>query len=191
MGTRGVKGTIAKAVLLTLAVAGAVILAAAAPNAIALLKPLIKRMQKTATVDERLLQRAIARLKKRRLVRFVHKGDKTILEITEEGKRRVREFEFEAIKFDAPTRQTWNGRWTIILFDIPEYQKRARDALRRKLKALGCYQYHRSVFVHPSSCGDEIDFLAEFFEISRHVIHFETSTLGTQEHRARKFFHLL
>ena len=100
----------------------------------------------------------------------------------------MRQFEFEEMKLDIPSAR--GGIWTVVLFDIPEYQKTARDALRRKLKELGCFQYHRSVFVYPASCEDEIDFISEFFQISRFVIRFETKSLGNQEYRARRFFGL-
>ena len=78
-----------------------------------------------------------------------------------------------------------------MLFDIPETKKTARDALRHKLRQLGCFQFHKSVFVHPAPCEDEIDFLAELFNIQEYVTVFRTPSLGKQEYRAYRFFGLL
>ena len=181
------KEEIVRAILAALGVLEIVVAVAAVPNAALLLKPLIRKIHKRAIVDDS-LERSLRRMAKKRIVEFSVRNGKTYLQITDNGKKKLKEIQFESIKIEMS--KSWNGVWTVILFDIPEYQKTARDALRRKLKDLGCYQYHKSVFVHPASCGDEIDFVAEFFEIGRHVIHFETRSLGNQEHRARRFFGL-
>ena len=185
MRIRGKRGEIGRAVLLTLAGAGVIALAVAAPNMIKLLKPLIEK-QKKGRINQESLRRAVEKLRERRLITISAIGGRTILEITEDGKKRLREFDFDCLELETPKK--WNGKWTVVLFDIPEHKKVARDALRRKLKELGCYQYNRSVFVHPASCGDEIDFVTEFFDISRYVSHFETPALGAQEYKARKYF---
>ena len=184
----GRKGEIAKAILFCLVVAGAVSLAATAPNAFLLLKPLLEKGS-TRRVNKESLRRAIKRLHEKKMISLSVKGGKTILEITEKGKKRVREFEFDEMALEIPKK--WDKRWTIILFDIPETRKVVRDALHRKLVELGCYQFNKSVFVYPSSCDDEIDFVSEFFSVSPYVTHFETFSLGVHEYRARKFFGLV
>ncbi len=181
------KKEITRTILATIGVAGILIAAATVPNAALVLKPFIDKNRKKK-YRKRSVEQAVRRLRDQRLVEFREAGDKTMLSITERGRKRLREFNFEEMKLTSP--QTRNRVWTIILFDIPEYKKPARDALRRKLKELGCYQYHRSVFVYPAPCRDEIDFIGEFFGVSRYVIHFETPTLGNQEKRALHFFDL-
>lgn len=181
------KEEIVRAILAALGVVGIAVAVAAVPNAAILLRPLIRKMH-TRPIADASLSRSLRRMAKKRLVEFSMRNGKTYLQITESGKKKLKEIRFDSMKIEMA--KSWNGVWTVILFDIPEYQKTARDALRRKLKELGCYQYHKSVFVHPASCGDEIDFVAEFFDIGRHVIHFETRSLGSQEHRARRFFGL-
>lgn len=174
--------------ILTILATGALVFAAiAAPNAIQILAPLVQK--KRGRSNPRSLERAIHRLRTKRLIEFTTQGEKTMLQITENGKKRVRELEFEKMMLEIPPK--WNGKWTIILFDIPEDKKKARDAFREKIRSLGCFPYHKSVFVHPSDCRDEIDFVADVFNIQRHVIHFQTASLGSQEYRPRKFFGLL
>jgi len=88
-------------------------------------------------------------------------------------------------------RTTWDRRWRVILFDIPEYQKPARLAFQDHIKRLGCFLMQKSVWVYPYSCRDEIDFLASFWEVHPFVRYLETSDLGMSEAAARKFFGLL
>lgn len=179
------EGTLTRAVLITLGLAGLALVAVTAPNAIRVLLPLVSK-QFGRDPNERSLERALEKLKKRRMVRFVLRGGKTSLEITKKGRKRLREFEFESMALPLPKR--WDGQWTAVLFDIPHDHKRARDALREKLKRLGCFQYQKSVFVHPADCGDEVDFVSEFFDVGRFVTHFRAPSLGKQESRAARFF---
>ncbi len=181
------KDEIFRAILASVGVVGIVLAAATVPNAALFLKPLVSK-KSSKSIRQRSLEESLRRLMRQRITEFVVQNGKTFLRVTEKGRKRMKRFEFAEMRLDIP--RAWRGIWTVILFDIPEYQKTARDALRRKLKELGCFQYHRSVFVHPSSCEDDIDFVVEFFQVSRFVIRFETNSLGNQEYRARRFFGL-
>ena len=58
------------------------------------------------------------------------------------------------------------------MFDIPTKPKiynQAREALRHKIKKLGFYQMQKSVWVYPYECEDEILFIAELFQVQRHI----------------------
>ena len=55
------------------------------------------------------------------------------------------------------------------MFDIPESEKFAREALREKLKNLGFAQFQKSIWIYPYPCENEIDFVTEFFSIAKHV----------------------
>jgi len=55
----------------------------------------------------------------------------------------------------------WDRKWRIVFFDIPEKHRRARDALREKLKEIGFREFQQSVFIQPYPCTDEINFLVD------------------------------
>lgn len=61
--------------------------------------------------------------------------------------------------------EKWDGKWRIVIFDVPEKFKVARTALSQKLKLLGCYQLQKSVFVSPYPCNDEVVFVANVFNV--------------------------
>lgn len=83
------------------------------------------------------------------------------------GKKRILKYDLDNMKIKRPSR--WDGYWRIVVFDIPEDEKKARSALRIKLKDLGFYPMQKSVFVHPYDCKNEIDFVVEIFEIKPYV----------------------
>lgn len=43
--------------------------------------------------------------------------------------------------------QEWDGKWRVVIFDIPEEKRRIRDLFRRKLKRWGFKNWQQSVWV--------------------------------------------
>ena len=69
-------------------------------------------------------------------------------------------------------KQEWDKKWRVLIFDIPTKPKiynQAREALRRKIKDLGFYQMQKSTWVYPYECEDEILFVAELFQVQKHI----------------------
>lgn len=108
----------------------------------------------------------IKRLERQELISIEEKDNKISLQITEKGKRRLLEYDFENIEIKRKKR---DGKWRIIIFDIPEGKKKNRDAFRRKLLQLDCVRLQDSVFVSAYPCKDEIDFLSNYLNISDFV----------------------
>lgn len=181
------KGEIAKLILGILAGTGVVLAAATLPGFAAALKPFIGR--KNSHFEELSLERALRRLRQKRLIELVPDRDGNFsLSVTNLGKKYLKKLNFENLKLEIPRR--WDGKWSVILFDIPESRKTARNALQRKLKDMGCFQFNKSVLVHPSDCEDEIDFTSEILGIRNYVTIFQTTSLGHREHHALRHFKL-
>lgn len=116
--------------------------------------------------NKRDVGRILKRLKKQKMISLKENGDKIALEITDKGKSRLLEYDFENISIKTKRR---DGRWRLIIFDIPEYKKSAREVFRRKLKQLGMIQFQKSAFISAFPCKNEVDFLCNFLEISDYV----------------------
>ena len=48
--------------------------------------------------------------------------------------------------------EKWDGKWRLVIWDIPEKRRVARDLLRHKLKLLGFTQLQRSIWVTKKNC---------------------------------------
>lgn len=115
-------------------------------------------------VKRQYLYRIVREFYQERLVDWQEKEDGAIkVVLSEFGKKKALEYKIDEITIKTPTE--WDGKWRIVIFDIPERQRKARDALRVKLKELRFYELQKSVFVFPYHCRDEIDFIIEFFNI--------------------------
>lgn len=139
-------------------------------------------------VGRRVLRRIIREFREDRLVDFKEQKDGSIkIVLSELGVKRALHYDFEKMEIAKPAK--WDKLWRLVIFDIPEKKKRAREALRRKLRELGFYQLQKSVFVFPFECGNEMDFIIEFFELRQHV-RLITATHITNEAELKLHFNL-
>lgn len=132
--------------------------------------------------------RKIKEIQKRRWARLMKKGGRLVLEITEEGKKRLVQYELDTLSISIP--KQWDGQWHILLFDIPERERAGRDILRDRLKRLGFLRLQQSAFVYPYSCEDQLDILIQHYGLQPYVTFFTAKTLGYQEVKAREYFDL-
>lgn len=109
------------------------------------------------------LMATIRRLERQKLVSWQEKDGKTILTITDRGKEKLLQYDIDNMKLKKSKK--WDGLFRIVIFDIPNKKRKAREMLRKKLKELEFYPLQESVFVTPFECRDEIDFLRHYFEI--------------------------
>lgn len=132
---------------------------------------ILKQIKKEwKNINRQYLYRIIREFKYERLVDWKEKEDGSIeVVLTEGGKNLALKFNFDKMSIKKPA--SWDGKWRIVLYDIPEKKKKAREAFRKKLKELGFFELQKSVFIYPFPCKEEIDFVVEFFEI-RNFIHY-------------------
>lgn len=129
-------------------------------------------------------------LKKRGLVEFIKENDKEIVvKITDNGRKYLKKFDIENIRLDRTS--GWDGKWRLVIFDIPEKYKNTREALRKKLKDLDLVRLQDSVWVTPFPCEDEIRFLREIFNVPFNVDIVETVDLKHHEIKLKKYFNLI
>jgi CRISPR-associated endonuclease Cas2 len=174
--------TAAKFLLMTLALGGVAFAGAFAPNMFRHLS----RYQKSKRYSRKQLNYAIYNLKKRKLIEVLQeKGDKIKVQLTNTGKKRIREFCFDTLVIKKPKR--WDRKWRIVTFDIPVRRNRAREALREKIKELGFYQLQKSVWVYPYPCEDEILLIAEIYKVT-HCVEVITAERILHESKLKRFF---
>lgn len=119
-------------------------------------------------INRQTLERAIRSLYESKLVQTRDNRDGTLtLVLSDKGKERALTHNLEEIEIRRPVH--WDGKWRIVMFDIPEKIKKVRDALRMHFKRMGFYEFQKSVFVHPYPCDKEIEYIMEFYGARRHI----------------------
>lgn len=91
------------------------------------------------------LSREIKRLRERGLIDFVN-DEKLAYRLTDKGKQKTI---WENLNLDGGK---WDGRWRLVIFDIPEKRRQARNLLRDSLKKWGFTHWQQSVWVTKKNC---------------------------------------
>ncbi len=97
--------------------------------------------------------------------------------------------EYRLSRIKIPVQKSWDKKWRLIMFDIPEEKKLARRAINGALKNIGCVTYQKSVFITPYPCIKEIDFVGNCF-LARPYIKIVTAEIIEDTAKFRKHFKL-
>jgi len=182
------KGELVKDILFIIGVGILVPLTLALPNLPLALSPLLKAFSNNKKrIKIQSVKKSLTYLKRERLIRVKKTKDGYELVLSGEGKRRVLKYNIDKLFINKT--EKWDGFWRVVLFDIPENEKKGREALRYHLKKLGFYQLQKSCFIHPYECKNEIDFITEFFQIS-HYVNFILANRVEGTTQLKKFFDL-
>ena len=162
------RGNLEKALLGTLVVAGGIGVALLAPGVLQLLKHvdpdwIYKR-------DPRQRLREVAhRLKKKGLAEFRMEGGKKRFRLTARGERAMNSIWSENFQLKKPRR--WDGKWRLVIFDIPEKRRSIRDRIRALVVRLGFLHLQDSVWVYPYDCEELVTLLKTDLKVGRAVLY--------------------
>ncbi len=118
----------------------------------------------------------IKRLEKQDYVTWKENNGEMTLVINGKGRRKVLAYDIKNLKLNKKNK--WDGKFRVIIFDIPESKKAARENLRRKLKELDFYKLQKSVFISPFECKDEINYIKHSYGTS--ICELYTSSRNTR-----------
>lgn len=85
---------------------------------------------------------------------------------------------------------TWDGKWRLVMFDIPQEFHAKRIHFGRRLKSLGFYPLQKSVFVFPYPCEEDLGYIASELGISDYVDIVVAESTGSREREIKKWFGL-
>lgn len=137
-------------------------------------------------INDRNIDQVIRGLYRSKLIDILDLPDGTTrMKLSEQGKTKVLFMQYESIRLHRLTR--WDKKWRVVLFDIPEDKKGARDALRQKLTSLGFQELQKSVLIYPFPCRDELDFLIEYLGLRRYVRILEATDIDVTPHLKKRF----
>jgi len=169
------RGELKKQILLALGSGLIITTAMILPGSAEMFKPLIKKFK----TKRQNFVKSLKAIKRDRLIDFKEDGKFSKIVITDGGKEKLLRYNLDDLEIEKPKR--WDGVWRIVTFDIPESKKSARNALRFKLKELGFRQLHKSVFIYPYPCLDEVQFIEEIFMVGPYINFIEAKKVEGDE----------
>ncbi|MCD6471000.1 hypothetical protein J7K86_00495 [bacterium] len=111
-------------------------------------------------------EKLIRYLKRRRYLVEQKVKDKQKCFMTTKGISKFLEIQ---IKTKIKKKKELKDEYLVLIFDIPEKNKKQRDILRARLKLLGFKKLQKSVWVSPIDCLKEIGLLVKLYRIEKYV----------------------
>ena len=108
-----------------------------------------------------------------RRYKFIRKVKENTYILTEKGEKRLQNIVIDEVIVKSPKK--WDGKWRLVIYDLPIRFKKARNAFRWKLKDLGFFQFQKSAWIYPYPCEGEVLFVADFFGVRKHIEILEVS----------------
>ncbi len=93
------------------------------------------------------VNRSIRGLKNAGLIESISSGQNDYAKLTREGKKKAHSVRLESDT--ALVSPSWDGKWRIILLDLPETRKAERESLRYLLKKAGFVCLKNSAWISP------------------------------------------
>ncbi|MEK7190403.1 MAG: hypothetical protein AAB661_01410 [Patescibacteria group bacterium] len=181
--TKGAKiATVALCVLAVASMPALVFIAASMGNAV----QVFRQFENSSKYSKKQIRSSMQNLHRQKLIEYIaDKNGKTIVKITKKGESRLRSFAIDLIEIKKPRK--WDGKWRVVLFDIPMRFAKGRESLRYHLKDLSFFQFQKSVWVYPYPCEDEIIFIADFFGVGKCVEIFTVENILRDEKLKKHF----
>ena len=132
--------------------------------------------------------REMYRLKQAGIIKEYLKGKEHFIKLTKKGKKRLKHYSISALEIERPKK--WDGKWRLVIFDIPDDKRVVRDLLRRKLENLGFFKLQESVYVFPFECAAPISYLKRAYFISPYVQYILADRIETEVDLVKKFYDL-
>ena len=106
-------------------------------------------------IDRKALGQSVNSMERSGMVRAVRgKHGVYTLALSDKGRRCAMNARLNTSVIEKPAR--WDGRWYIVMFDIPEKLGNVRSAFRTRLRILGFCELQKSVFIFPYHCTKNV-----------------------------------
>ena len=125
--------------------------------------------------NEQAVRVAVSRMMKQGLLQSEKKGNKSYYELTERGVSRINEAAKRIYKLDP---HNWDGKWRIIMYNIPEEKRQLRDEFRKELQWSGFGNLANGCWVSPNNFEKEINLLISKYQIEEYVQLFLSKHIG-------------
>jgi len=152
------------AIIGVVAAAGVIAVAAVAPK-------LINLFSKSKYLRQRMYQSRsrLSSLITRGYMTVEMKNGKKYIRLTQKGEKFAALIHEGGAPLKKPKR--WDGKWRLLIFDIPEQRKRIRGQIRSTLTALGFIRLQDSVWVYPYDCEDYMTILKADLRVGKDVLY--------------------
>ncbi|MDO8471219.1 MAG: CRISPR-associated endonuclease Cas2 [bacterium] len=172
------RGEIQKLILNSVKITGVLSIGLVAPQVIGAMGKLGLLPNKR---QEEIVRTSASKLTKKGLLMYQDSRYK----LTEAGEKKLRHWELEDYKFKRPHK--WDKKWRVVIFDIPEKKRKARDQIRSVFISAGFYRLQDSVWVYPYDCEDIVGLLKTDIGVGKDLLYMIVDEIENDKHLRENF----
>ncbi|MFA6269714.1 MAG: hypothetical protein WC657_00705 [Candidatus Paceibacterota bacterium] len=176
------KANIQKIILESVKLIGLIGVAAIAPN-------VLVAMKKMGFITHRRQIESIKRSRDTLIKKGLLEDKNGQLKITPGGKRYLSRCLSLGDNKELNKNKKWDGKWRVLIFDIPESRRFDRTNIRQALVSIGFMRLQDSVWIYPYNCEDLASLLKAETETDGDVLYMIVEALENDE-EVKKYFGL-
>lgn len=112
--------------------------------------------------------RVLKQLEKRQLIQIERKNEEVYVTVKNNEDVSILKYSLKEI-LALKKKKNWKNKWFMVVFDVPEEERRKRNYLRGFLREIGFYPYNQSVYVFPYECEKEIGLIKQIVEGGKYI----------------------
>ncbi|WP_096202368.1 phenylacetic acid degradation operon negative regulatory protein PaaX [Bacillus sp. FJAT-45350] len=140
---------------------------------------LIRLLQEFGHNDQS-VRAAISRMNKQGWIQSNKKGNKSYYSLTNRGKNRIEEAATRIFKLNP---HSWDGKWRILMYTIPEEKRSIRDEVRQELVWSGFGSMFNSCWISPNQLEIQVYDMIEKYDLKQYVNFFIADYEGPEENQ--------
>ncbi len=134
-------------------------------------------------LSQQAVRSTVSRMTRREMLRIDRIGSRSYYSLTDKMSRVIEEGAARIFHFHEP-RNTWDRRWHLITYSVPENEREARDRLRQELSWMGFGMLTSALWISPRNHNAEIEQLAESLGVRSRIETFTAQHDGFSDQRA-------
>ncbi|MEI8096941.1 MAG: hypothetical protein WCG73_02450 [Candidatus Moraniibacteriota bacterium] len=179
-------GLVGRVILGSIATAGFLSVALVAPNIFQAVNALKKQHK---GLYRRYQSLAYARLAVKRLVEqkriiVFQKDGVMMMRLTDKGRQELLKYQ---LKEKSLEKWHWDKKWRMLIFDIAEEKRNARDRMRIDMQSFGFVRLQDSVWVYPYECEQVVTLLKAQYKIGKEMLYIVAGEIEDDEWLRKKF----
>lgn len=177
---RAKKANIKKVILESVKLAGMIGVGAIAPNALVAMKRLgfityPRQIESIKRSRDTLIKKGLLEVKNDKL-RITQRGRMYLLKCLSLRERK-----------ELNKNKKWDGKWRVIIFDVPESRRFDRNSIRHALISIGFLRLQDSVWIYPYNCEDLVSLLKGDTETGEDVLYMIVEALENDDEIKKHF----
>ncbi|OGL64758.1 CRISPR-associated endonuclease Cas2 [Candidatus Uhrbacteria bacterium RIFCSPLOWO2_01_FULL_47_24] len=127
----------------------------------------IKKGHRRAKKEQTQFRKHLDYLKSRHYIEMKKEGEEQLVRLTTKAKYEILRLQF-VLHMRTQRKRGWDRKWRLVLFDVPEIQKKYRDFLRKLMRANGFRMWQLSVWVSPYNPEPHLSNVLRYLRIEKH-----------------------